>query len=272
MITETLILDNRYPEATLTTYIQSEGIHPSPRPAMIVCPGGGYHGLAHHEDEPIAIRYLKEGFNAFVLHYGVGENATDGRPLIQAALAIKHVRENAERYHVDPHKILILGFSAGGHLAASAGILWNSPIVREALGLTEGNEGINRPDGMVLCYPVITALEYRHKGSFRYLLGTGSEEPSEEARRAWSLELHVDGTTPPAFIWHTVNDGGVPVQNSLLLGEALSHAGVSYEMHLFPDGPHGLGLAENRPDIAVWSDLSATWAKSLFKKADTKQE
>ena len=198
-----------------------------------------------------------------MLHYGVSENATEGRPLIQAALAIRHVREHAEEYGIDPKRILIIGFSAGGHLAASAGILWNSPIVRDALGITEENEGINRPDGMILCYPVITALEYRHKGSFRNLLGTGAEEPSEEARRTWSLELHVDETTPPAFLWHTVNDGGVPVQNSLLLGEALSRVGIPYEMHLFPDGRHGLGLAGGRPDVAVWAELSATWAKSL---------
>ena len=142
---ETMILDMRYPEATLTTYIQDEGSNPSPRPAIIVCPGGGYHGLAHHEGEPIALLYLNEGFNTFVLRYGTEENATKGRPLIKAALAIKHVRENAETYNIDPHKILILGFSAGGHLAGSAGILWNSPLVREALGITEKNEGINRP-------------------------------------------------------------------------------------------------------------------------------
>ena len=262
----TFNLDARYPVATLTTYVQSESSSPKIRPAMIVCPGGGYHGLANHEGEPIALFYLKHGFNAFVLHYGVSENATNSRPLIQAALAIRHVREHAAEYNVDPNRIFILGFSAGGHLAGSAGVLWNSPIVREALGINEENEGINRPDGMVLCYPVITALEYRHKGSFRNLLGTGTEEPDEEARRAWSLELHVDNTTPPAFLWHTVNDGGVPVQNSLLLGEALSRAGVSYEMHLFPDGRHGLGIPADRPDIAVWADLSATWAKNLGKQ------
>ncbi len=265
MLTETLLLDPRYPEATLTTYIQDEGKpDAAPRPAMIICPGGGYHGLAHHEGEPIALFYLNEGMNAFVLRYGVGENATNHRPLIQAALAIRHVREHAKEYNVDPHKILILGFSAGGHLAGSAGVFWNSAPVREALGITAETEGINRPDGMVLCYPVITALEYRHRGTFRNLLGTGSEEPSEEARRAVSLELHVDETTPPAFLWHTVNDGGVPVQNSLLMAESLSRAGVSYEMHLFPDGRHGLGIPKDHPHIARWTSLSAEWAKELF--------
>ena len=262
MFHQKFILDARYPEATLTTYVQGEADAPIARPAVIVCPGGAYLGHAHHEGEPIALFYLKQGFNAFVLHYGVGENATGGRPLIQAALAIRHVREHAKEYNVDPSRILILGFSAGGHLAASAGILWNAPIVREALGITEETKGVNRPDGMILCYPVITALEHRHKASFRRILGTGSDEPSEEARRAWSLELHVDSTTPPAFLWHTVNDEGVSVQNSLLLGEAMSRAGVSYEMHLFPKGKHGLGLATDRPEIAVWADLSAVWAKN----------
>ncbi len=261
---ETFPLDARYPEATLTTYIQDEVKNHPPRPAMIVCPGGGYHDLAPHEGEPFALYYLNEGFNTFMLHYGVSENASGGRPLIQAALAIKHVREHAESYHVDPDKIFIIGFSAGGHLAASAGIFWNAPIVREALGITEETEGINRPNGMILSYPVISAMEYRHKGSFRYLLGTGSEEPTEEARRAWSLELHVDSSTPPAFIWHTVNDQVVPVQNSLLLADAMTRAGVSYEMHLFPDGHHGLGLAKNRPDVAVWTSLSVTWTKNCL--------
>ena len=263
MIHQQLTPDARYPEATLTTYIRNEGDNPPARPAVIICPGGGYRGLARHESEPIALFYLSHGFNAFLLRYGVGENATGGRPLIQAALAIRHVREHAAEYNVDPKRILILGFSAGGHLAASAGILWNSSLVREALGITEENEGINRPDGMILCYPVITALEHRHCGSFRRLLGTGEAEPDEEARRAWSLELHVDETTPPTFLWHTVNDDCVPVQNSLLLAESMSRAGVSYEMHLFPDGRHGLGIPTGRPDIAVWAELSATWAKNL---------
>lgn len=258
---QTILLDEQYPEATLTYYIQDEKENAPPRPAVIVCPGGGYHGLAHHEGEPIALTYLNEGLNAFVLRYGVGKQATEGRPLIQAAMAVKHVREHAEFYNIDPDKIFILGFSAGGHLAGSAGVLWNSPIVRTALGITEENEGINRPNGMILCYPVITAMEHRHKGSFRNLLGTGSEEPEEEARRAWSLELHVDPTTPPAFLWHTVNDGGVPVWNSILMAESLHRAGVSYEMHLYPDGPHGVGLAKDRPHIATWVSLSVAWIK-----------
>ncbi|MBR2353441.1 MAG: alpha/beta hydrolase [Clostridia bacterium] len=270
MLHKTLTLDPRYPEATLTTYIHDDSERkPHPRPAIVVCPGGGYHGLASHEGEPIALFYMTHGMNAFVLRYGVGENATNGRPLIQAAMAIKHVREHAEEYNIDQKKILILGFSAGGHLAGSAGVLWNSALVREALGITEETEGINRPDGMILCYPVLTALEYRHKGSFRYLLGTGSEEPSEEARRAWSLELHVDSTTPPAFIWHTFNDQGVPVQNSLLMANALSLAKVPCELHVFPDGPHGLGIPKDRPHIAKWAPLSAEWAKELFEEKNS---
>ena len=259
MIHHILTLDERYPEATLTTYVQKESSSKSPRPAMIVCPGGGYHGHANHEGEPIALFYLSKGCNCFVLHYGVSENATEGRPLIQAALAVRHVRTHAEEYNVDPSRIFILGFSAGGHLAASAGVLWNSPIIQKALGISEEEAKLNRPDGMILCYPVITALEYRHKGSFRNLLGTKDAEPSEEARRAWSLELHVNETTPPAFLWHTFDDQSVPVQNSLLLADAMSKNGASCECHIFPSGRHGLGIPKDRPDVAVWADLSATW-------------
>ncbi len=270
MITNTFVPDERYPDATLTTYIHEYNKkEPSHRPAMIVCPGGGYHHLAGHEGEPIALYYLNAGMNTFILRYSIVEGAKNYAPLIEAALAVKHVREHAEEYGIDPEKIFICGFSAGGHLAASCGILWNSKAVRDALGISDGicPEGINRPNGLVLSYPVITATEPTHAKSFRYL--TGKEDPTEEEKKQFSLEYHVDETTPPVFLWHTFDDHVVPVRNALLLLNALNEHGVSFEAHIYPHGSHGLAFANSEttgdsgidPHIESWAKLSVEWIK-----------
>ena len=262
MIRETVTLTPY--DATLTPICISNTpeLRQTPRRAIIICPGGGYSGLADHEADPVAHRFLAAGFATFVLRYGVGEGAKDYAPLCQAALAIKHVREHAADYSVDPDYVFILGFSAGGHLAGSAGTLWNIPEVKAVLG--DAPEGINRPTGMILCYPVITAGEFAHKGSFHKLCG--SKEATQAEMDRFSLEKHVDGTTAPAFIWHTWNDGGVPVQNSLLMMDAMTRAGVPVEMHIYPDGRHGLGLCEDSESLGAahakgWIDLAIKWAK-----------
>ena len=262
-------LSEKYPDASLTAYVCERAPVSAPRPAVIVCPGGGYSFVADREAEPIVRRFFGEGFNCYLMKYSVEEKAKDYAPLIEASLAVKLVRERAEVDNTDPHKIYILGFSAGGHLAASAGILWNIPEVRDAVGITEGKapEGINRPDGMILCYPVITAGEYTHMGSARRV--SGQAEPDAEAVRKFSLELHVDATTPKAFIWHTFSDKTVPVKNTLLLANALYDAGVPFECHIFPEGVHGLALCNKDtcegqdrlivPHAEVWSELAVKW-------------
>ncbi len=264
-------LDEKYPEATLTAYVSDLSPVSPPRPAVVVCPGGGYHFVSEREAEPVAKKLFGEGFNVYVLNYSVGEKAKDSIPLIQVAKAIKLVRERADEDNTAPNKIFTLGFSAGGHLACSAGVYWNASEVREALGVNSGEapEGINRPDGMVLCYPVITGGPFAHKGSLQN--ASGQAEPDQDAIRRFSLELNVDSSTPPAFIWHTFNDNLVPVRNSLLMMDALASNGISFEAHIFPDGPHGLSLctAESsaqretleRPDMALWIDLAVTWMR-----------
>ncbi len=272
MIYKALVLDERYPDATLTPYLHSHTRKIDPiRPAMIVCPGGGYHNLASHEEEPIALYYLNAGMNTFVLRYSINEGAANYAPLIQAALSVKHVREHAEEYGIDPEKIFICGFSAGGHLAASCGILWNSRTVRDALGITDGisPEGINRPNGLVLSYPVISGMEYRHANSFRYL--TGKQEPTDEERKPFSLEYHVDGTTPPVFVWHTFDDRVVSIRNTLLLLDALTEHGIPFEAHIYPHGSHGLAFANAQttgesgidPHVESWAKLSVEWTNLL---------
>lgn len=266
-------LSNEYPDASLTAYVCDKSPFTKPRPAVVVCPGGGYEILSPREAEPVVRRFFGEGFNVYLLEYSIKENAKNYAPLIEAAMAIKLVRERAEEDNTDPKKVFILGFSAGGHLAASAGTLWNIKPVRDALGITSGEcpEGINRPDGTVLCYPVITVGEFTHKGTAHRV--SGHEVLTEEDIAAFSLEKNVDATTAPAFIWHTVSDASVPVQNTLMYISALAQAHVSFEAHIFPEGPHGLSLCNEQtcegqerllaPHNEVWAELAVKWIKEL---------
>lgn len=267
---EALHIFPQYPHADLTIYLHEEieRVPPTPRRAMIVCPGGGYGFLSDREDEVVALAWLAEGFQAFSLHYGIGEHAQNYEPLIEACLAIRHVREHAEEYNVDPDHIFITGFSAGGHLAASAGVLWDHPAVKAAFGDTPTRLG--RPDGILPCYPVITAGEHAHRGSFLALAGMDS---TPEEQMAFSLENFVNETTPPAFLWHTSDDPSVPVQNSLLFTSALAKYHIPFELHIYPHGAHGLSLCDertwaNNPGLlneiaAGWFDLAVRWAKEI---------
>ena len=271
-------LGEEYPEASLTSYVCDTNMPIPPRPALIVCPGGGYGNLSPREGEPIVRRFLAEGFNVFLLEYSVGEKAGNYAPLIEAERAINLVRQRADEDNTNPEKIFIMGFSAGGHLAASSGTLWNIPVVRDAIGVSSGEceEGINRPNGMVLCYPVITAGKYTHDGTALLANGRKRSEglgalTAEEIER-FSLELHVDNTTPPTFIWHTFADQYVPVQNSLMFMNALTEAKIPFESHIFPEGVHGLALCNEetmnknpnmlQPFAECWAELAAKWMKS----------
>ena len=270
MITDIITL-SPFEEATLTANCLSNlsDLNQAPRDAVIVCPGGGYHALSEREGEPIAARFLGAGFATFVLRYTISEGAADHKPLKQAALAIRHVRENAEKYNVNPNRIFICGFSAGGHLAGSAGAMWNDPALDELM--QDAPRDICRPTGMILSYPVISGGEYAHKKSFYNLCGT--ETPTDEQLDHFSLEKRVDATTPPAFIWHTFPDTCVPVQNSLLMASAMRAAGVPFELHIFPDGPHGLALCDEStwsqnpamlvPHNECWIDLAIRWMRDL---------
>ncbi len=272
MLFYTVKLNKNFSNATLTAFVHESASQA--RPAVIVCPGGGYGGLSDREAEPIAEYYYKAGMNAYVLRYSVAPDAHSSRPLIEAATAIKYVREKAKEHNTAPEKIIICGFSAGGHLAASSGILWDAPEVKEALGIDKNPEleGVNRPNGMILSYPVITMGEYTHKGSAENLAGTPDYDEAHVEK--FSLERHVDKTTPPMFIWHTVTDSAVNVRNSIMLVNAYVENGLDFEAHIYPYGPHGLSLAntktfEGNPDyinfhVATWIDLSVMWIKDVF--------
>ena len=242
------VRDADLPEIPLLTPYLPTG--DGPFAAIVVCPGGGYQMRADHEGAPIAEWLVSLGIAAFVVDYRVAPHRHP-IPLRDAQRAIRTVRARSAGWNIDPDRIGILGFSAGGHLAATVGTQWDrgdsgsSDITRRAS---------SRPDLLVLCYPVISFMLACHRGSVVNLLGP---EPSLEERRALSAELQVTPETPPTFIWHTADDAVVDLDNALVMASALRRHGVEVELHVFPHGAHGLGLAPDRPDIAVWTDLCA---------------
>lgn len=254
---------------TLTSYIHEDHpeLRPKARPAMIVFPGGGLSFLSEREAEPIALSYMPYGFNTFVLRYSIREYGNYPLPLLDASLAVSFVRENASLFNVDPDRIYVVGFSAGGYVAAMLGVRWHEDFIADELGI---QHGANRPDGVVLSYPVITAGEYTHRGTIMNSIG---EDATADELYEHSLENLVSEKTPPTFLWHTANDGLVPVENSLLFASSLSKNKVPFELHIYPDGPHGLSLATEETAcgnkglcnerISEWVRLSAEWIKTL---------
>ena len=238
------------------------------RPAVVVCPGGGYHFCSEREAEPVALAFLRAGFQAFVLYYHVAPESVFPAAQRDLALAVDYVRTHAAQYHVDPQKVAVLGFSAGGHLAASLGVMWQEAALWQPVGLTPERV---RPNALVLCYPVITAGEYAHRGSFNQLTGV----TDTAAQAPYSLEHLVSDKTPPAFLWHTADDGAVPVQNSLLFATQLAAHHIPFEMHIYPHGVHGLSLADdetasadrpvlNNPYCTGWIDCAIKWLKATL--------
>lgn len=223
---------------------------------VVVCPGGGYTHRANHEGEPIAKWLNTLGISAVVLDYRVGPYQHPA-PLGDAQRAIRYVRSRAAEWNVDPNRVGILGFSAGGHLASTAGTHYDNGNPEAADPIEQRS---SRPDFMVLCYPVISFGEYRHNGSRVNLIG---ENPPEELVSLLSNELQVTEDTPPSFIWHTSDDPAVPVENALLFASALSRNKVPFELHSYMTGRHGLGLALDHPEAVTWTELCARWLKRL---------
>jgi acetyl esterase/lipase len=220
---------------TLTPYFPEAGKETGA--AMVVCPGGGYGGLAPHEGEGYA-RFLNEqGIAGFVLKYRLGPGGYRHPAMLQdAARAVRTVRARAVELKLDPKRIGIMGSSAGGHLASTL-------LTHFDAGKPDAEDVIeresSRPDVGILCYAVITMGQFTHQGSKHNLLG---KEPSPELMRELSNELQVTKQTPPCFIWHTYEDNAVPVENSLQFAEALRKAGVPFDLHVYQKGQHGMGL------------------------------
>ncbi|GHV90073.1 acetylesterase [Spirochaetia bacterium] len=243
------------------------------RPVLIICPGGGYTFTSDREAEPIAMQMNAAGFHAVILRYSV-KPAVFPTALVQLAKAVELVRAHSDEWCLDPEKVFVMGFSAGGHLAASLGVFWNKEILtRELLpapGLTADAIRSNtfRPNGLLLAYPVISSGEFAHQGSINTVL-----DGKEELRETISLENQVDKDTPPAFLWHTFEDQSVPVENSLLFAAALRRSGVPFELHVYPKGAHGLSLANEEtawtdrplspPGVDTWIKLAINWIRNF---------
>jgi acetyl esterase/lipase len=221
--------------------------------AIIVCPGGGYSHLSDREGPPVAQWLNTLGITAFVLKYRIGPRYHHPAPLQDAARAIRIVRAGAARWPIDPARIGILGFSAGGHLASTIGTHFDAGNA----GAADAVERVSsRPDLMVLVYPVITMRELTHGGSKKMLLG---DAPSPELVALLSNDEQVTKETPPTFLVHTMTDAAVPVENSLKFVAALRKAGVPFEFHLYERGPHGFALADKDPILATWTRRCADW-------------
>lgn len=254
---ETLALENG---GTLTVYLRSacaEMPHFCRRPLVLVVPGGGYAFCSAREADPVALQFAAAGYHTAVLEYAVGPNARYYTPLRQLSAAMEFLRQNAEQWNIFPDKIALCGFSAGGHLALSGAVL--------DLPTAEERAHQQRPNALVLAYPVVTAGEYAHRGSFDTLTGT----TDLAVHKQFSLEDKVTPATPPVFVWHTMADNSVPVENSLLLLSALRKAHVPCEAHFFEHGAHGGSISTQEVDTpdahrAQWTKLAIEWLNETF--------
>lgn len=235
------------------------------RKTVIICPGGGYELTSDREAEPIALKFVAEDFNAFVLRYSVFP-ATFPTALCELATAVAMLRENKEEWNIDENYIIVAGFSAGGHLAASIGSLWHTEFLEQQMGM---QKELYKPNGLILSYPVISSGEFAHKSSFKKLLGN-----SIQYENLVSIEKNITKHMPPAFIWHTFDDATVPVENSLLLAMEMKKNNIPIELHIYPQGVHGLSLAsvqtskdENEESVNAycqsWFEFCIKWLKRL---------
>jgi acetyl esterase/lipase len=237
-----------------------------PRPVVLLCPGGGYTQVSPREGEPIALQYLAANIAVVELDYAVSP-ARYPTALFELAALVRWVRENAAELAIDPSRIILSGFSAGGHLAASLCVYWNRDFLSRGLGC---DPAALQPNGAILCYAVISGdPEIYHGGSVKSLFGP---EYTQEEELLFSLDKQAGPHCPPAFIWHTSLDAAVPVANSLRYAEALSRYKIPFELHVYPSGSHGISLATPAVGIAEvpqtnslrqWPALVIEWIKRL---------
>ena len=232
-------------------------------PAMLAIAGGGYGGVCFdREGEPIAFCFLKEGYSAFALEYSVAP-AHFPTQLLEAAAAMIYIRRNAEKWSINPDWVAVSGYSAGGHLAASLGTLCLEGEVEKAFSV---DPHLAIPNAMVLSYSVITSdPSFSHSGSIENV--TGNAPVGSELYKKVSLENHVNGSTPPAYIWHTANDELVPVKNSLAFAAALADHGIKYELHVFPNGSHGLATSSFATHDGIMDPVTALSHKWVSEAA-----
>lgn len=228
------------------------------RPCLLICPGGGYSFCSERESEPVALKFLSEGFNVFVLKYSTAPHRFPSQ-LREVAAALELIHRFSDLWNCDTGKIAIMGFSAGGHLAAHYSTMYDCKEVREVFPESK------KVNASILCYPVITADPlYRHEGSFVSLLG---HKPDSAEEKYFSCSCQVTKKTPPAFLWHTAEDNCVPVMNSLLYAKALSENGVPFELHVYPYGGHGLSTCDRQTNhkVSNVTDYDKAWLDDVKK-------
>ena len=203
------------------------------RPAILILPGGGYHHTSSREAENVAMRFVSAGYAAFVLRYSCAPSVFP-TALREAAMAMRYIRQQADAYEIHPRMVAAMGFSAGGHLCGTLGTMFDCPEIADL-----GPGAMLRPDALALCYPVAVSWGRTHEGSFDNLTGG-----APALRERLSLDRLVRPDMPPAFLWHTRDDGSVSCRNSLLLAAAMEEAGVDFALHIYHHGPHGLSTAD----------------------------
>ncbi len=249
----------------LQTFVphKSSELEPKLRPVMLVIPGGAYKMLSEREGEPVALKFMANGYSSFVLEYSI--ETPYPVPLLEACMAVIYIRENAEKYSVDAAHVGAVGFSAGGHLA---GMLANIYDEKEIVDILGKRAALARLDAVILSYPVVTLYESTH-GDTRSVITGGDAK----LRDKLSIEKRVNKNSVPAFIWHTVEDDCVPVENSMLLAEAYKKANVPFALHLFEKGWHGLSICsaethnqtendEYLAHVGKWFYLAVDWLAS----------
>lgn len=240
------------------------------RPGILLCPGGGYQTVSGLEGEPVALKLFAHGYNVFVLNYSVKPHGFPTQ-LREVAAVMELIAQNSEDWNTDPERIAIMGFSAGGHLAAHYSNSFDFPEVREVFPESKPVKAT------ILCYAVTNWAESSHKVTFLNLVGHRNPE-SEEEKKRFSCNLQVTENTPPAFLWHTAGDTVVPATDSLLYAKALAEHNVPFALHVFPAGQHGLSTVEPgivapqlnpelTPEImraAAWLPLLADWLEDTL--------
>lgn len=294
VLKEEIQVDGSQEYARLTTYLLdvTQKFSVLARPLILVCPGGGYNHTSEREGEIVALQFNAMGYHAAVLDYSCAP-AVFPTALLELTKAVAYLRAHAQQWQIDPDRIAVLGFSAGGHLAASLGVFWNTAWFAKILNERTGSYKVEaedepaipptqpaipltpemiRPNALILAYPVITSGEFAHRGSFDDLLG---EERSKDEfwLEKMSLEKQDLSDVPPVFMWHTSFDQSVPLENSLLFFTELVKAGKPVEYHVFPGDVHGISLADWRTWSAEramdtpavqWIELAHTWLENWW--------
>lgn len=301
MLTEVFRFYEERDDVTLTTYVTAEKgeMHEQgKRPAVLICPGGGYFNCSDREAEPVAIQFAAMGYHAFVLRYStytqgardlpdlfgksIAPNPVTAHPapVREIGRAMLLIREHSEEWSVDMSRVAVCGFSAGGHNAAMYGVYWDKPLVTEYLDV---EKELIRPAALILGYPLTDYIFMRDNGftnpmdqDFFNASNTaflGTSQPDEETLRSVSPARLVSDQTPPAYIWATAEDSLVPVQHSIRMAHALADHKVPFELHIFESGPHGLSVSTQAsavsrsqiyPDAAKWVPLAGAWLEKRF--------